>query len=208
LKASEEGQSIPLNGVLNISNDAGDNNYHLDDEKAKRHKVDVNNNLSNDNKEYQLSQSTLNISGANDLLLKQIEGYLNQKYPDFQNKMEIIKEKWKEIQKRIPVRSPKMNIEISKNMDGIHHLLPGAVNASAVQQPSANPASPLSPIHRSQETLLDSESRPNSTGNIFTDTNLTSHPQTQGRSDKVQVDSSCEGVERMFKIQVRQSLLE
>jgi hypothetical protein len=184
---------------------------HFDEENAKRLKVDVNynNNLSNDNEEvskngfnHQLDQSTLNIPGANDSLLKQIMGYINQKYPDLQNRVEMIKEKWKEFKKRIPFKSPEMNTEItSENPNRIHQLFPIAVNASAVQQPSsANTTSPLFLSIVPLGLYL--------TGNIFTDRKSNLHPAIRAHSDEILVYSWFQGVERVFKTQVRQSLLE
>jgi hypothetical protein len=43
---------------------------------------------------------------------------------------------------------------------------------------------------------------------IIVDENSSSHQRIQGHSNEVQVDSSSGGVERVFKTQVRQSLLE
>jgi hypothetical protein len=71
-------------------------------------KVDVNNNnSSNDNEEtsrngynHQSYQSMLNIPGANELILKQIKEYINEKYPNIQNRMEMIKEKLEEFRKK------------------------------------------------------------------------------------------------------------
>jgi hypothetical protein len=174
---------------LNTSNNTGEkiNRYHPNVENVEK----FNNSSSNDNKEafidnHSYQPQKLILSGATNSVKEKLD---NQKYIR-------------------PFTNPKINSDINKNIDRIHQLLPGSVNASAVQQLSANPASPLSSIHRSLETLLDRESHQNVIRNIFTDTNLTSHPKTQGHTDKVLVDSSCEGVKMVFKTQVRQSLLE
>jgi hypothetical protein len=125
------------------------------------------------------------ISGRSESISKRFNELISQKCLDIQNKMKLLQEKLDNPKNVRPLLNPRMISDISKNMDHIHQLLPGAVNAAVIQQPSTNPASPLSSIHRSLETLLDRESRPNSTRKIFTDTNLTSHPKTQGLSDEV-----------------------
>jgi hypothetical protein len=108
---------------------------------------------------------------------------------------------------------------ISELQRHIHQLLPGDVNASSVQQPSANSASPLSPIHRSSESLPDKDVALNEEINKFTDETFrrncrvyiheksASHPETGRFPDKISINPSCGGVEKVFKTLVRQSPL-
>jgi hypothetical protein len=171
--------------------------------------------VSSDNKEasedgyiHQLYQTTLEIPETNELMLKQMKEYVHKKYSDIQDNIEMIKEKKKATEK-IPLKGKRIKTSIvSENSNRIHQLIPCSLSANLVQQPPSDPASPSPLFYRPSWTSLDREPSSNSMRNIFTDRKLNLHPTIKGYSDEVLVDSSCGGVEMVFKTQVRQSLPE
>jgi hypothetical protein len=113
----------------------------------------------------------------------------------------------KTIRQKISLRNqgPKTKM-ISENPTRIHQLLPGATLTNAAQKPPLDLPSPSSSLYRPSWALLDGEPKAEIVKNIFTDTGSKRHLTRKGFSEEVLVDSSCEGVERVFKTQVRQSL--
>jgi hypothetical protein len=104
-KAPNEGYNLPLNGAFDILGNIGDVSNNTESIKDN-YKVDDNINVPNNEEAFingfnQLSKSMSNISGANQLILEQIQKYVLEKYPDMQDKLDFIKEKLQVLQEKV-----------------------------------------------------------------------------------------------------------
>jgi hypothetical protein len=122
-KAPNEGFSLPLNGAFTeITGDNDSDNNNVIKVNKTNYKVDVEVNMSNDEEAFingfnHLSNLMSNVSGANHLILEQIQKYILEKYPDMQNKLDLVKNKLQQLQEIIESKNPKISDNIGQSVN-------------------------------------------------------------------------------------------
>jgi hypothetical protein len=197
------------NGDDNTSEKSTDNSFGEPSEDSFEGMIKE----KDDDNNQQLAPSISNTLEINKAVIDNVVKQNNKDFLSISNTFANIEKKFKEIENKINNKAK----SISEPQKCIHQLLPGAVNAIPLQSsPQANP--PLSPfLRRSSGPLPEEETFSNEIMNKFTDKTFlrnfnmfvneksTSHSRSRRLSDEVLVDSSCGGVEKVFKTPVCQS---
>jgi hypothetical protein len=84
--------------------------------------------MSNDEEAFingfnQLSKSMIDIPGANQLILEQIQKHILEKYPDMQDKLSLIKDKLQELQEKVLSRNSEISDNIGENSNELSNLI-------------------------------------------------------------------------------------